>query len=107
MCERKKVLEEFDLQKDFIQETVLPNIEKYRKGDCVVTVCDAGGKPMPHRKVLVKQTAHAFRFGANLFCNGCCCNLMVTCNHDWFDACTFCICNCILRFNTWRIDHGN
>ncbi len=50
-----------------MQETVLPNIEKYRKGDCVVTVCDAAGKPMPYTKVQVKQTAHAFRFGANLF----------------------------------------
>ena len=67
MCDRKKVLEEFELQKEFMQETVLPNIEKYRKGDCVVTVCDAAGKPIPHRKVQVKQTSHAFRFGANLF----------------------------------------
>jgi len=67
MCDRKKVLEEFELQKEFMQETALPNIEKYRKGDCVVTVCDAAGKPIPHRKVQVKQTSHAFRFGANLF----------------------------------------
>ena len=30
MCDRKKVLEEFELQKEFMQETALPNIEKYR-----------------------------------------------------------------------------
>lgn len=67
MYERERVLEEFALQKEFLQETALPNIEKYRKGDCVVTVCDAAGKPMPRTKVQVKQTAHAFRFGANIF----------------------------------------
>ena len=31
-----------------MQETVQGNIEKYRKGDCVVTVCDAKETPIPN-----------------------------------------------------------
>lgn len=67
MSERQKILEQFELQKEFLQETVQPNIEKYRKGDGVVTVCDETGKPLANAKVRVRQTSHAFRFGANLF----------------------------------------
>ena len=46
MSERQKVLEQFELQKDFMQETVAANIEKYRKGDAVVTVTDEAGNPL-------------------------------------------------------------
>ena len=67
MSERQKVLEQFELQKDFMKDTVEANIEKYRKGDAVVTVCDENGNPIPNAKVTVNQTRHEFRFGANLF----------------------------------------
>lgn len=67
MSERRKVLEQFALQKEFMQETVQKNIEKYRKGDGTVTVCDKAGNPIPNAKVRVCQKSHAFRFGANLF----------------------------------------
>lgn len=67
MSERQKVLEQFELQKDFMQETVQANIEKYRKGDAAVTVTDAAGNPVRNAKVRIKQTGHEFRFGANLF----------------------------------------
>ena len=67
MSERRKVLEQFALQKEFMQETVQKNIESYRKGDGVVTVCDKAGNPIPNAKVRICQKSHAFRFGANLF----------------------------------------
>ena len=67
MSERRKVLEQFELQKDFMQETVAANIEACRKGDAVVTVTDKAGKPISNATIRVKQTGHEFRFGANLF----------------------------------------
>lgn len=67
MSDRKQVLEQFLLQKDFMQDVVQANIEKYRKGDGRVVVCDAAGKPLANAKVTLRQTSHEFRFGANLF----------------------------------------
>lgn len=67
MSERRRILEEFDLQKDFMQETVYPNIEKYRKGDALVRVCDQNGKALSGVKLHLRQTSHQFRFGANIF----------------------------------------
>jgi len=42
-------------------------IEKHRKADAAVRVVDAAGKPVPGAEVRVRQTRHAFRFGANIF----------------------------------------
>ena len=41
-------------------------IEKFRKGNLVVDVVDASGKPVSGASVSVKQTKHAFRWGVAL-----------------------------------------
>lgn len=40
-------------------------IERYRKGDLVVTVTDAGGRAIPGLSVDIRQIANDFAFGAN------------------------------------------
>jgi GH35 family endo-1,4-beta-xylanase len=42
-------------------------IERHRKGDLVLTVRDAAGRPVPGATVRVAQRSHAFRFGCNVF----------------------------------------
>ena len=67
MSGRTKVLEQFELQKDTWLPRAQDGIEQYRKGDMTVTVTDLQGNAIPNARVSVNQTAHAFRFGANLF----------------------------------------
>jgi endo-1,4-beta-xylanase len=43
-------------------------IEQYRKGDAVLKIVDADGKPVAAgTKVKIEQTRHAFLFGSNIF----------------------------------------
>lgn len=42
-------------------------IEKYRKGDVIITVQDKDGHPIPNAKVRLQQTRHRFLFGCNIF----------------------------------------
>ena len=63
---RYNVLEFFEKNQDFFQNTVEPNIEKYRKGDVTVNVTDSNGKKIPCT-VKINQIKHEFKFGANLF----------------------------------------
>ncbi len=65
--DRKKVLENFESNKDFFEGVVYPNIEKYRKGNMKISVVDKSGNPVSDAKITVKQTRHEFKFGANLF----------------------------------------
>lgn len=44
--------------------------EQHRKGDAVIHVVDAAGKPVPHATVEVRQRTHEFLFGCNLFVLG-------------------------------------
>ncbi len=67
MSDRRKVLDLFEEQKDFVDEKVAYGIEHYRKGNARITVLDSDGKIIPNAKVKVKQTSHEFRFGANIF----------------------------------------
>ena len=67
MQDRKRVLEFFENSQDFFQSTVYPNIEKYRKGDFSLQVNDKNGNTVKNATVKIKQTGHAFKFGANLF----------------------------------------
>lgn len=46
------------------------NIEKHRKGDAVVQVVDASGKPVADAQVKLEQTGHDFLFGCNAFVLG-------------------------------------
>ncbi|HEX4087014.1 MAG TPA: endo-1,4-beta-xylanase [Chthoniobacteraceae bacterium] len=48
-------------------ESINARIEKYRKGDLVITVKDGLGKPIHDAKVHVEMKRHAFLFGCNIF----------------------------------------
>lgn len=50
-----------------LQARIADGIEQNRKGDCRVRVTDAAGNPIANTRVEVKQTAHEFRYGANIF----------------------------------------
>lgn len=67
MTERKKILELFDMQKDFFETTVSTGIERYRKGNAKITLNNKNGQAIPNTAIKIKQTSHEFRFGANLF----------------------------------------
>lgn len=47
-------------------------IEKHRKGNGMITVRDARGRPVPDAKVKVEQLRHDFLFGCNFFNFGRC-----------------------------------
>lgn len=53
----------FESDDPFVQEVVLPNIEKNRKADVVVTVVDAEGRPVAEAEVTAVLQRHAFLFG--------------------------------------------
>ena len=67
MYNRKRVLEFFEADEEFLNTTVEENIEKYRKGEVRVQVCDENGKTLKNTPVKVRQISHEFRFGANIF----------------------------------------
>ena len=67
MSGRKKVLEQFELQKDFMNTTVQNNIEANRKGYATINLTDSKGNAIPDAKISVNQKTHEFKFGANLF----------------------------------------
>ena len=52
---------------DEVLATAGDRIEELRKGNCVVVVVDAAGKPVEGAKVTLTQTRHDFLFGANIF----------------------------------------
>ena len=67
MSERRKIMEKFDANKEFLEKKIAEGIEKNRKGDCTVILRDTQGNPIPDAKISLRQKDHAFRFGANLF----------------------------------------
>lgn len=67
MSERRKVLELFEEQKEFMEEKINYGIEMYRKGYANFVVKDGEGNPVPDVKIRIKQKTHEFKFGANLF----------------------------------------
>lgn len=67
MNERERIFDLFEEQQDFLKERVTEGIERYRKGDCVLTVTDRQGNPIPNAVVRLEQKTHEFRFGANIF----------------------------------------
>lgn len=67
MNERERIFDLFEEQRDFLKERVTEGIERYRKGDCVLTVTDRQGTPIPNAVVRLEQRTHEFRFGANIF----------------------------------------
>ena len=67
MTERRKILDLFDEQKDYVEEKVSHGIEAYRKGDGKIQIVDTNGNPVAGAKIKLNQKSHEFRFGANIF----------------------------------------
>lgn len=67
MSDRRKVLELFEQQKDFLEQKINAGIEQNRKGYANITIKDSNGNVIPNAKVKVSQKNHEFRFGANIF----------------------------------------
>jgi len=57
-------------QDDEILAQTAARIEQHRKGDGVITVRDANGKPVPDAPVKIEQLRHDFLFGCNCFMFG-------------------------------------
>lgn len=67
MRERRKVLELFEQQKDYLDKKIKSGIENNRKGRFNLKIVRENGEPVPGAKVFVNQKSHEFRFGANIF----------------------------------------
>ena len=67
MSERRKVLELFEQQKDYLDEKIKSGIENNRKGRFNLKIVREHGEPVPGAQVFVNQKSHEFRFGANIF----------------------------------------
>ena len=67
MTERKKILDLFEEQREFVEKKVADGIEKYRKGNGNIIVVDKNGNAVSDATIVLEQTSHEFRFGANLF----------------------------------------
>lgn len=67
MDDRRKVLDLFEEQKDFLDEVVNRGIEQNRKGYAVITVTDGAGNAIEGAVINVSQRTHEFKFGANIF----------------------------------------
>lgn len=67
MNDRRKVLDLFENQKEYLEERISYGIENYRKGNARITVKDKNGAPIPGARIKLCQENHEFRFGANIF----------------------------------------
>ncbi len=67
MSERRRILELFEQQKDYLEEKINSGIENNRKGTFNLKIIQKNGEPIPGAKVFVNQKSHEFRFGANIF----------------------------------------
>lgn len=56
----------WDADEKFIRDTVLPNIEKNRKGDMRLQLLDTDGRPLAGASVEVRQVRQTFDFSASL-----------------------------------------
>ena len=52
---------------DLAPEAINARIQKHRTADVTLTVTDASGKPLANAPVVIRQTAHKFLFGSNIF----------------------------------------
>ena len=67
MSERRKVLELFEKNKDYMNERIKGGIEQNRKGYANICVKDKDGNAVSNVKMKLKQKSHEFKYGANLF----------------------------------------
>ena len=54
-------------QKEFLNDRIDSDIEKYRKGDIHIKLVGKDGMPISNRKIKITLKKHAFRYGANIF----------------------------------------
>ena len=54
-------------QRELLDGKIKNDIEKHRKGWCKIRFVDKAGNPIVGKKVLVRQTSHEFKYGANIF----------------------------------------
>jgi GH35 family endo-1,4-beta-xylanase len=62
-AEDKYVKAFFEKEDSFVQDVILPNVEKHRKGDFTLTVAN-GGEPLADSQISLELVRHAFHFGA-------------------------------------------
>lgn len=67
MSRKEEVLKRFYENKGFMDTVVKDNIEKYRKGDLKISLCDSNNTPIKNAEITITQTKHEFGFGANVF----------------------------------------
>lgn len=67
MNERKKVLELFEKNREYMDERIKSGIERNRKGYARISVRDKDGNNVSGTEISVRQKTHEFKFGANLF----------------------------------------
>lgn len=67
MNDRRKILEAFEQNKDYMEERIQSGIEQNRKGYAEICVKDADGNAVPDAKISITQKSHDFKYGANLF----------------------------------------
>ena len=59
-------MEQYDKKLPKYEAQISSDIEKYKKGDCVLKLIDKDGKPLANTKVTINQTGHDFKYGANI-----------------------------------------
>ena len=67
MSERRRILDQFDDQRVFMEENVRAGIEANRKGFAQIFIKDREGNPITDARVHAAQKTHAFKYGANIF----------------------------------------
>ena len=67
LASAKELAVEAQKTEDAALEKARQDIEKHRRGDAVVRVVDADGKPVAAAKVTVELTRHDFLFGCNIY----------------------------------------
>lgn len=65
--DRKEVLNRVTESYQKVEDRVKSGIDKNRKGDAVLNITDADGKPVSGAEIKISQKNHEFRHGANIF----------------------------------------
>lgn len=67
LADAKELAVEAQKAEDAVLEQARKDIEAHRKGDAVVRVVDAAGKPVAGAAVAIEQASHDFLFGCNIY----------------------------------------
>lgn len=67
MSRKDTALRYFEENRDYVDYRVKTGVELYRKGNAKLNIVDKDGNPIKGAKIVVKQTKHEFKHGANIF----------------------------------------